>query len=559
MGNDISDRIWLGVVEVNKDPLKLGRIKARVRYLHGDLPIDVLPWIHPRKDNNGNSFNVPRKNKVVNIEYHDSDIASGEYVAAEHYNINLQNMVETLSDDAYTEFVAVYYDHATQLYRDLEKGLVLDHEFSNINLDNDGNINSNLRDNAARVNIGSANAGQSALLGNHVMDWMEEFLDVLMQGGFLGNMGAPTIANPQLIQIITKFKALKDPVFLSKHVFVVDNNKVQAQKRPYKKQLGDGFAENMKVNVPEAQDSPYEPADPTPAEEQEQIDAQEAVFLLDVPAEGVTEGAAEGEEPADAEQFYNIDTIVYGDVIEEVPVYDEAEEDTPETEVVTVTETDPKTGVKRQVKKTVTKPSTRLTVIHPDAKKYLGDLTLDQFYKYLPYVAKATIRQLATQLNATMGKYQINTALRKAHFLAQIAHESISFTRTTEEGDNAGQRYENRANLGNTHPGDGRKYKGRGLIQLTGRNNYISYGRAVGIDLVNNPGLVASDLFLSVDVAGWYWYTKRSNKKGHVNLLFQASDRDDVVEVSRLVNGGKIGLSERKRYTAITKKEMNIA
>ena len=75
-----------------------------------------------------------------------------------------------------------------------------------------------------------------------------------------------------------------------------------------------------------------------------------------------------------------------------------------------------------------------------------------------------------------------------------------------------GSAYEGRVDLGNTQPGDGKRYKGRGLIQLTGRANYTQYGKDSGVDCVAKPDLVASDPFVAVDVACWYWDKRRINR-----------------------------------------------
>jgi hypothetical protein len=95
------------------------------------------------------------------------------------------------------------------------------------------------------VNIGDATAGQQAILGNHWLDWFDEFVDNLMgnkAGPYLGNLGAPVMANPALIEVLMKYKQLRDPVFLSHHVNIVDNNKVSTvrnTKREDTAQVGD--------------------------------------------------------------------------------------------------------------------------------------------------------------------------------------------------------------------------------------------------------------------------------------------------------------------------------
>ena len=87
-----------------------------------------------------------------------------------------------------------------------------------------------LKDNNRNINIGDATATQQAILGNNWMDWFDEFVDNLLgtnAGPFLGNLGAPVIPNPAFISCLLRYKALRDPVFLSHHVNIVDNNKVK--------------------------------------------------------------------------------------------------------------------------------------------------------------------------------------------------------------------------------------------------------------------------------------------------------------------------------------------
>jgi putative chitinase len=154
---------------------------------------------------------------------------------------------------------------------------------------------------------------------------------------------------------------------------------------------------------------------------------------------------------------------------------------------------------------------------------------------------EAIINAVGAVLAATLDRYEINTRLRIAHFLGQTCHESAGF-RTTEEFA-SGQAYEGRKDLGNTQPGDGVRFKGRGLLQLTGRANYQEYGRALGVDLVGQPELAAEPA-LSLQIACEFWKRKQINRR---------CDDDDVVGVTRLVNGGKNGLAERSTFTAKAK------
>jgi putative chitinase len=124
-----------------------------------------------------------------------------------------------------------------------------------------------------------------------------------------------------------------------------------------------------------------------------------------------------------------------------------------------------------------------------------------------------------------------------------VAHESDGFCTCEEYA--SGAAYEGRRDLGNTQPGDGKRYKGRGLIQLTGRANYKKYGDRIGQDLVGNP-TKAADPATSLILACEYW----KNTRGGLN---QFADRDDVVTITRAINGGLNGLDDRKKYLAKAK------
>ncbi|NVN98293.1 MAG: glycoside hydrolase [Geobacteraceae bacterium] len=130
----------------------------------------------------------------------------------------------------------------------------------------------------------------------------------------------------------------------------------------------------------------------------------------------------------------------------------------------------------------------------------------------------------------------IDTPLRVAHFLAQVGHESGELRYCEEIA--SGDAYEGLKDLGNSQPGDGRRFKGRGLIQLTGRSNYAAYSTARGIDYTTDEGakLVASDPETAVDVACWFWTTHNLN---------QLADKDDVTTITKRINGGLNGFDDR--------------
>lgn len=151
---------------------------------------------------------------------------------------------------------------------------------------------------------------------------------------------------------------------------------------------------------------------------------------------------------------------------------------------------------------------------------------------------EADIAEFAPALEAEMASRNIDSPLRRAHFLAQIGHESGEL-RFRTEGD-SGDAYNDRADLGNDQPGDGPRFKGRGLIQLTGRANYKLFGRAIGreAEIMADPDIVGRDPNLCVRAAGWFWESR------HLNSF---ADRNDLNEITRRVNGGFNGLEDRRR------------
>jgi putative chitinase len=147
-------------------------------------------------------------------------------------------------------------------------------------------------------------------------------------------------------------------------------------------------------------------------------------------------------------------------------------------------------------------------------------------------------------LNAAMQEFAINTPLRVAHFLAQICHESDGLNTLEEYA--SGADYEGRDDLGNIHEGDGEKYKGRGLIQITGRANYTDCGNFLGLDLANNPELLA-DWENGTRSAGWFW---------HVRDLNVLAEVDDLDEITLAINGGFNGFADRAAYLERAKKAL---
>jgi putative chitinase len=167
-------------------------------------------------------------------------------------------------------------------------------------------------------------------------------------------------------------------------------------------------------------------------------------------------------------------------------------------------------------------------------------------------------------LNDTFAKFEINTPKRMASFIGQCAHESNNFKSLEEnlnysavrinqvwpritlakaqEAVSKGKQaiaelvYGNRAELGNTQPGDGGKFFGRGIIQLTGRANYTAFANAIqNSEIVNKPELVATPEYACLS-AGWFWDTRKLNR---------TADAGDYVTMTRRINGATLGLQDR--------------
>jgi len=174
-------------------------------------------------------------------------------------------------------------------------------------------------------------------------------------------------------------------------------------------------------------------------------------------------------------------------------------------------------------------------------------LTTDQLQAIMPQLPPAKTATLFPFLTAAVGEFAIEQPARTAAFLAQLAHESAQF-RFMEEiwGPTAQQRrYEPPGNLadrlGNTERGDGKRFKGRGPIQITGRANYRRFGDLLGLDLIADPDLAARPN-VAFRIAGLFW-----SKKG-LNELADLVTAEAFREITRRINGGFNGLEERERF-----------
>ena len=193
----------------------------------------------------------------------------------------------------------------------------------------------------------------------------------------------------------------------------------------------------------------------------------------------------------------------------------------------------------------------------------VGGLKLDKLRGHIPDAVIAMIPD-------TAAKFQINTPLRLAHFLAQCGHESGGF-RATQENLNysakglngifkkyfpteaaaaayarqpqkiASKVYANRMGNGNEASGEGYKFRGRGYIQLTGKENYTAFGKSIGEDIVSNPDVVASKYALLS--AAWFF-----SKNGLHKMADEGASDLVVTKITKRVNGGTIGLPDRIKH-----------
>jgi predicted chitinase len=172
-------------------------------------------------------------------------------------------------------------------------------------------------------------------------------------------------------------------------------------------------------------------------------------------------------------------------------------------------------------------------------------VTNDELKQIMPNCAAAKRDAYLPFIHQAMQEFEITSYLREAAFLAQLAHESGELRYMEEIA--SGAAYEGRANLGNTQPGDGKRYKGRGPIQLTGRANYERYGGLLGLDLINNPTIAATPE-VGFRIAGQFW---------QLNGLNALADQQDIRQITKRINGGYNGLDDRIKYYERAKKVLN--
>jgi len=163
-------------------------------------------------------------------------------------------------------------------------------------------------------------------------------------------------------------------------------------------------------------------------------------------------------------------------------------------------------------------------------------VTDDELRQIMPNCPAARRQDYLPFIQQAMEEFDITTYLREAAFLAQLAHESGELRYMEEIA--SGAAYEGRKDLGNTQPGDGVRYKGRGPIQLTGRANYKKYGDLLGVDLIDNPTAAATPQ-VGFRIAGEFW---------QLNGLNELADQQRFETITRRINGGLNGQPDQLKY-----------
>jgi predicted chitinase len=172
-------------------------------------------------------------------------------------------------------------------------------------------------------------------------------------------------------------------------------------------------------------------------------------------------------------------------------------------------------------------------------------LTDDELRQIMPNCPAAKRAAYLPFMQQAMAEFDITSYLRETAFLAQLAHESAELRYMEEIA--SGAAYEGRVSLGNTQPGDGKRFKGRGPIQLTGRANYTKYGQLLGLDLVNDPEIAATKE-VGFRIASQFW---------KLNGLNELADQQQFKTITKRINGGYNGLDDRIKYYERARKVMS--
>lgn len=206
-------------------------------------------------------------------------------------------------------------------------------------------------------------------------------------------------------------------------------------------------------------------------------------------------------------------------------------------------------------------------------------VTIEELLDIVPNTPRKTLEKFLSPLNQTMEEYMVRSPTRQAMFLAQWAHESAGFTRlrenlnysaegllktfrkyfTDQEAKDyarkpekiANRVYANRMGNGPEDSGDGWKYRGGGIPQLTGKDNYRACGQALGLDLITYPETLEKPL-PACQAAGWFW------KANGLNEIADCAGEDAFFLITKKINGGLNGIDDRLEFWDRAKEVLNV-
>jgi predicted chitinase len=658
------DRMFVGVVEDNKDPNRKGRIKVRVQTLYHEFSLEDIPYASPFGSLAGKSFEVPAIGKLVNIIFLTDDLYDPYYVWSENYNVNLQNKLKDLSEDEYRRFVALLFDDRTQIFADSNE-LTLDHYFNKLTITK-SSINLELKDKSQILNLGSRGCEQDAVLGTRFFEWMDKFIIELSNPASLLDSNGAAILKPKLKKLCDEYNTLR-PDFVSKYVKVVDNNKIENLERdaaPNQEDVGliapedclsaelidkisqqtrdacGQISESLPTggvgSIPDESDIP----DPTDnhaifkvirynfledrtlgklyindnffcdtledryrdISKEKKVKGETAIpmgiYPLTIGPTGLSKKTAptgraplvnniphfsgvrihRWGRPQDTDgcllvgQLEGIRLVNYDRIADKITEICEKYQKrgvkmtiiyTQDTSIIPTTKNDMYSGneyvqkgnvntaSQNQSPCTITKPDESWTSnlemqdysINSETLKFDGNylITSDQLKYIIPDAKKSNIDKFLIPINLTLKKYNIDTPLKICAFISQIAVESGNLNYTKElGGDTYFQKYEPTTKtgkgLGNKEKGDGVKYKGRGIIQITGRSNYKQASDTLGQDFINNPEMLEDPVWASI-TAGVWW---KKNEK----TLNPQIEKKDIDKISKIVNRGSANASK---------------
>lgn len=173
-------------------------------------------------------------------------------------------------------------------------------------------------------------------------------------------------------------------------------------------------------------------------------------------------------------------------------------------------------------------------------------ITREQLKACMPHATNQNLDAFLDPINEACEIYSIKTPERITNFIPQIAHESGELKYTTEIA--SGKAYEGRKDLGNVQPGDGERFKGRGLFQITGRSNYAKVSEALKVNFLITPSFLCMPKWAALS-AGWYWNDRK---------LSYYADKGDFKAVTKKINGGYNGYAQRLAYLVMARKAFGL-